>query len=402
MKIVVSGGWGYGNLGDDAILMSTCRLLLEAFKGCSLTVFTYEIDQILARSNSDIVFVNSCHHYIDKNSAFGFYRPLTRPLSKATLVRHKLRHLFLEKSEFFRKKALDGVPESVAQVIRSADLFVLGGGGYLNEDWVANCQSHFDEVRVAVESKVPYVVCGPGMGKFSNARLRDQMESLCRRAAAVWVRDEFSAADISKFNSSTSVIPDIALSDFSINERPRSGWIGVIVNRLDESLFANLIVALDAVVRDRKMSLKLLLSRRWIGDFRATLRLSALLQNMGIPAKIVLPSSFEELNDEIECCDLVISENLHGLILSVRRGVPVIAVNNYNSDSPNGRKFIAFMRQIDSEEFVFKSDTPSGVMTATIFSGLDKILEKRQMYKEFCTNVRAEGLGFLRQHALEV
>ena len=40
-NIILSGGWGYGNLGDDAILLSSVRLLRDKFPNARINILTY-------------------------------------------------------------------------------------------------------------------------------------------------------------------------------------------------------------------------------------------------------------------------------------------------------------------------------------------------------------------------
>ena len=45
MKIILSGGWGYGNLGDDAILYSSIKLLRDKFPDSTIVVLSYNIPE---------------------------------------------------------------------------------------------------------------------------------------------------------------------------------------------------------------------------------------------------------------------------------------------------------------------------------------------------------------------
>ena len=42
MNILLSGGWGYGNLGDDAILEASVRILCNLYPQSKITIMSYE------------------------------------------------------------------------------------------------------------------------------------------------------------------------------------------------------------------------------------------------------------------------------------------------------------------------------------------------------------------------
>ena len=65
MKIVLTGGWGYGNLGDDAILSSTFSLLKEVYPDAEFYVLTYDIEDSLEHNNEGVKLLRSTHSYID-------------------------------------------------------------------------------------------------------------------------------------------------------------------------------------------------------------------------------------------------------------------------------------------------------------------------------------------------
>ncbi len=74
---------------------------------------------------------------------------------------------------------------------------------------------------------------------------------------------------------------------------------------------------------------------------------------------------------------MVISENLHGLVLAARNLVPVIAVNDYRVGSPNFKKFNAFLAQSSSEDLFFNSQTPAEKIAETL-AGLRSGSEVKQ------------------------
>ena len=53
---------GYGNLGDDAILLGTCQLIIDNFDKCELTVMSYDKSETMAAlSRPEMRVVDSIH-----------------------------------------------------------------------------------------------------------------------------------------------------------------------------------------------------------------------------------------------------------------------------------------------------------------------------------------------------
>ena len=72
-NILISGGWGYGNLGDDAILLSTIKLTRSKFPNAKLHIFSYspnETKDIILDSNCELH--SSVHRLLFGKSAFRF------------------------------------------------------------------------------------------------------------------------------------------------------------------------------------------------------------------------------------------------------------------------------------------------------------------------------------------
>ncbi|CAH2780550.1 MAG: hypothetical protein CBARDCOR_3262 [uncultured Caballeronia sp.] len=75
MKIGLSGGWGYGNLGDDAILAALSNLLDEIAPRADHRVFTYDVDEMskYAQLIKCVTLHSSFHADIDFGSSRGMY-----------------------------------------------------------------------------------------------------------------------------------------------------------------------------------------------------------------------------------------------------------------------------------------------------------------------------------------
>lgn len=68
-KIILSGGWGYGNLGDDAILLSSYNLIKNRFPNSDIIILSYNTREssIVIPEGEHIAFYDSLH-----TSVYGF------------------------------------------------------------------------------------------------------------------------------------------------------------------------------------------------------------------------------------------------------------------------------------------------------------------------------------------
>lgn len=393
MRIVLSGGWGYGNLGDDAILDATIAMLRRRYERCSIDVLTYDIEDTRCHASADVRLHLGMHRAVDLGASAVYCPRIAGRGGRLHQARVRAAFALTETRAWFGLARHHPGCRRVQEVIRGADLFVLAGGGYLNEHWRSKSRAQLHELRLASRLGVPTWVLGPTVGRF-------------RGELARAVRTEFDKARIATFRDSSSrdesglaagraaLIPDIALSTWLAdpphrpvphNGRHNDPQIGLIFTSADDELRARLTRALVDFVAERPQTrITLYLSRLWRPDFVQATRLQALLQQAGTGADLVLASDFRQLERSLAACDMVVSENLHGLILAARNAVPVMAINNFAPGSPNHRKFVAFLQQAASEDmFVDASST-----AAAIVARLRTLSEQR--------SVRAGSLASLR------
>jgi polysaccharide pyruvyl transferase WcaK-like protein len=185
----------------------------------------------------------------------------------------------------------------------------------------------------------------------------------------ITVRDEFSFAETIQWSERVSVVPDIALSHWLPAPMVTNG-LGIVFTS-SHTDFSNRVV--QSVKRFTEQSgedwpVKLFVTRRWKYDLRAAISLQEELQSQGVACDLVMPSNFRNLEEGLAGCRMVISENLHGLILAARNLVPVVAVNDYPVGSPNYKKFIAFLAQSNSQDLFFNANSHVESIANTLLS----------------------------------
>ena len=70
-RILLSGGWGYGNLGDDALLETSVRILRDFYPQSKITIMSYEPSESVV---CGCEVIPSLHRAIYGKRAFKFLR----------------------------------------------------------------------------------------------------------------------------------------------------------------------------------------------------------------------------------------------------------------------------------------------------------------------------------------
>lgn len=154
--VVISGWYGHGNVGDEALLRVFCRELRKRLS-VRITVLSENPKGVLA-THPDLS-LKTVHHY-----------PLIGIEGMQQLLRGRHRGLF--------------------QVMRSADLFVLGGGSLLrdNTTW-KNFFRVVDELWLARWFSLPTALYAVGVGPFRSGLGRSLVGRAARGAGVITVRD---------------------------------------------------------------------------------------------------------------------------------------------------------------------------------------------------------------------
>lgn len=357
MKIVISGGWGYGNLGDDAILDSTIRQLQVRFPGCDCVVLTYDTADSAVHASQRVRLAHGVHRITDGGGCELFKPSMAKDYGLIKNAFRKARFALTETSAWFANAVGSKELIQLREEIASASLYVMGGGGYFNEKWLNKTRAQLLEMRIAADCGVPVLILGPTVGTFHGS-IQGEIASAFQRARLVSVRDEASYAIVKEWKSDTVMMPDVALGNWLEDAPPKEG-LGIVFTTAHTALRQCLANAVQQFTRsfDARISVKLFITRRWKYDLKSAILLQEELQRRGVGCNLIMPSNFHDLERELASCQMLISENLHGLILAARNLVPVVAVNDYAPGSPNFKKFVAFLKQSDSEKLYINSQT---------------------------------------------
>ena len=223
------------------------------------------------------------------------------------------------------------------------------------------------------------------------------------KAKAIYVRDVFAQKQFKGVGIDAELIPDIVLSEWkkasNTSEIEKGITIGIILTNKNKAFRSKILIALKQFFAKHhcKGCVKVLLSRRWKQDFLTNLAIQAELEELGLDSELVIPGNFPSLEKNLSKCHVVISENLHGMILSTRNGVPFVAINNYPKGSPNYTKIVSFVTQVESESFVINDKVNSEDVFNMIFTAHDSREKFKVKAKELCEITEKQSKDFLTE-----
>ena len=391
-NILLSGGWGYGNLGDDALLEASVNILREKYASSQITVMTYNPSDSIVNGCR---VVPSMHRTIYGKRAFKFLRIYGKswnydnyPRLVARII-NKLERIiepYRKKSDMlleqFRKD--DVKLDEFRKLFSEADIFVMSGGGYFNS-WEDSFNSRYMELLLAKEVGTPAYIMGQTIGPLTKEQT-ERIRPLMQGVKGIYVRDDESEKDLMAMGCYPVVAPDMVLSYVGNDELKDS--ICVIPAEYPAAVRTELVDAVAIIGKETGMPIILTATRLYNRDINCLKEIYAKLKSKCLNVQMVIPKNYEEVKATIKGNRYVISRNLHGLILGWREGAKCLCLCGE-------RKFVSFMKQIGREDCIVNVDKSKAADIKHMFDKLmflkeDHIQKQRTIADEVlsaCNNI---------------
>ncbi len=353
--IYVSGGWGYGNRGDNAILKGTLESLRREIPDARLIVTSFDQEEL--EKGHGLASISSIHKMFSGRSLPAFidrlsYRAWART-GKTRLLTPRIR--------------------KVMEELRGADLVLLAGGGYFNESWLDMAQAQFATIRMASHVGTPVVICAQSIGPFSEQTrqgvlrehlalvdfiaVRDAGSLELVRSAGVPVEKSILSADEANLISP----PETSSTSASTAGRLRVGLMiqnfrfhdheagrsapGSISNR--EQYRAAIIEALRSISSQVDAEFRMIPSTTWDEGFCLDVYRALLAQ--GINISYVKHPAVDEFILNCQDVDIMVSTNMHPVIIAATAGKPSLALSyHYKTDK--------FMASVGLQDYCLRID----------------------------------------------
>lgn len=350
MKIVVSGGWSYGNIGDEAIAAATIHLIRRYFPGASVKYTAYDPEDFY--QNHGIHAAPSLHARLEKESPAELERMLA---------------------------TLDDPALAEYRSMMDADtVFIMSGGGYFHQNWLPQFYTRLLEIEVAKKCGARVALIGQSIGPVFSGKGRQLLRQTLNLCDYLCVRDVSTTELLGSLDLSVPVAyaPDLAMvicdaigpaqkpaqriisimpaaySAYVSNQRkkPKNKWVEKVKKHLlpaGRNYPRQLRKLLRGLLEDEKVKIRFVLSTTWAWDRKLAEALAAEL-----PAhrcEIRFCKTCRELCDSLSGGSLTISTKMHPLIISASYGIGTIGISyNYKVDD--------FMALINSEDSCFHID----------------------------------------------
>lgn len=367
MKILLSGGWGYGNLGDDAILYASLKLVNEKFPNSEIIIFSYDPVATFEELNGRYKVVKSVHRVAfgktayKQLSVYKKYSDFTMGIKILGAIKRRIKDIYNKLFPLEEPIVDYTLLSDLETLFREADMFIMSGGGYFN-NWKESLQSRVAELTLAQKYGLKNYIIGQTLDDYQ-PQYKEELRSLFQNVSAISVRDEKSKNVLSQLGIESHIAPDLVLSGLDLPVvKNQSCDIVFILAELPIKYREEFIEILSHFVKERSLSLRIGITRLYNADIRHAKWCAHKFRENGIDVQFRIPNSFMDIWNDIAGVKYIISRNLHGLILGYVGGGNVLSINEQ-------WKFEGFLSQIGAEDAIIKFDKLS---RAEIYLKLDQ------------------------------
>ena len=341
MNILVSGGWGYGNIGDDAILEATSKLINAVDPAADVRWMTYDVDftmQSGVELKGEIGY--SVHRENDHGGAFHYLQTIGKSVPAAMwpkvprrVYERFIRTMYVGLTSRFDRKVCN------EDWFDWADIFVMSGGGYFNS-WETMFDARVKEIELARRHGCKVLLIGQSFGPFI-PKQKSILAHVLNKGEVIVARDSESVFELKTLGVSVGLMPDLAMG-FTSEVAISKGLLVVVPAELNKmqgyALSQNLIRCFK---RRLFSSLRIVLTRYIYPDVATARQIKSILEKYGVIVDLRIPENYSELIKSISGAEIVVSRGLHAMILGWRSGSKVLALTK-------SRKVDGFLRAIGS------------------------------------------------------
>jgi colanic acid/amylovoran biosynthesis protein WcaK/AmsJ len=329
VRILCSGGSGYGNLGDELILRGTLNGLRNAFPDSEVTVTSFSPEQTAHMHGIQLVpsLARLCMGSEDGQ------------LRRA--VRYGTAHACLFR--VVRKRShLNSV---IQELYDDYDLFIQAGGGYFNVVFWRGFVFFVLELIGAIDSRVDAAVVGQTVGPFGLlgkpiARILSQIRSIYVRDSSslerlkdLGINHVVKCADSAFLSEPTAVaLPHDSKNRIVAFVAPSRFFVGKEGGHISASSNNTVIQnAVDAIGQACEAADCSVMFTTSVLDDRSWLECQNLAQKMNVRypnvnVQTLRPTSLSDFVYAVAGSKVCISTNMHPLILATMLHVPGVAI----------------------------------------------------------------------------
>lgn len=376
-KIYITGGWGYGNYGDNAILAGMLQSLKFRLKDSELIITSFDTNELALQNN--VESIPSVHSLFTKN-------PITR-------LWHRFSYWLWRKSSY--KWMFSSELNKHLEILKKSNVLLMGGGGYFNDAWPSMLNSKYAELELAEVANCPVMLYGQTIGPFSDYTIKNSLSKKLNKVSFISYRDAQSAETLKKsdFNFSNALLTadeanllpvlkknylknhdgKIVIGVMIQNFRPHLNVSGVSVGATipdSSSYISEVVNALNAISSLMPCHFVFMTSTTW------DLKTNQSVFNEIRPCQRSTKEFINNFDTDqfISICqhvDVMLSTNMHPIILATTAHKPSVALSyHYKLDD--------YMESVGQRGSVLRIDNFS---SDTLKNALLKVVENRFIFQ---------------------
>ena len=354
MKIIVSGGWSYGNVGDEAIATASISLCGSFFHNNHIIYTAYSPESF--QKCHQIRAQKSVHRLLeDANCSSGYEEVINHPKENGLSI--------------------------FVDMLQQGDLFIMSGGGY----FIESCKSlqflsRLVEIELAKRAGCKIVLMGQSIGPILSEIDRKRVSQALSNCTRIYVRDQSTLEYLHILNDKVDVrfapdlaviIPDIfdkdklCISDIKdntisvmpahyslyqrVNQKKKLPRICETILRKLSPSSINYRIQLRKLIRKLSYHYKIrfVMSTNWVWDQSFATSITKGIDKDRY--EFVTCTSTDELVKSLITTKCLISTKMHPLIIASSYNVPTIGISyNYKVDN--------YMKMIHREAYCYHID----------------------------------------------
>lgn len=376
-KIYISGGWGYGNFGDNAILAGMLQSFKLRLKDSELIITSFDSNELALQNN--VESIPSIHSLFTK-------KPVIR-------LWHRFSYWLWRKSGY--KWMFSSELNKHLEILKKSNVLLMGGGGYFNDAWPSMLNSKYAELELAEVANCPVMIYGQTVGPFSDYTIKNSLSKKLNKVSFISYRDPQSAETLQKSNFNFShalltadeanLLPilkknylnkhegKVVIGVMIQNFRPHLNVSGVSAGatiRDSSSYISEVVSALNAIASLVPCHFVFMTSTTW------DLKTNQSVFNEVSPCLSSTKEFINDLNTDqfisiSQHVDVMLSTNMHPIILATTAHKPSVAISyHYKLDD--------YMESVGQKNSVLRIDNFSA---DTLKSALLKVVENRLTFQ---------------------
>jgi polysaccharide pyruvyl transferase WcaK-like protein/coenzyme F420-reducing hydrogenase beta subunit len=393
LRVLIAGGYGYGNIGDEAQLAANLQHWRKALPASELTVLTPD-PEYTSKTHRNIkvelatrisLFGNGVTTYFGSEKLFKkrYFYLVPLYLFNACLMKAGLPTIGLTEGQV-----------RTLETVYKSDVLFLSGGGYLTGMTLTRLWDNMLLIRLAHVFGVPVLLSGQTIGVFKDPISRNLARWGLRPAEFIYVRDPIdSVKDLASIGISgekvKSTFDDALFYQAESHEKIAaflalnnilSPYLAVNVHywgQVEENsrvIMRQIAVALDSI--QSKYGLQVVFVPMHKSDEQAIAEVVSLMQTPAIsPGHDIY--DVDIIVGMIQNARLCLTMKHHPIIFAMAAGVPTLSMT---FDEYYWHKNFGAHKIFGQEEFVISGETHN--LSGQIEKGIDKIFNERDAISE--------------------